>query len=147
MTISTRGRYALSLMIDLAQHNTGEYIALKDVCKRQQISIKYLEQIVSQLGKSGFLKSARGSQGGYQLAKAPEEYTIGSILRQTEGGLAPVSCLKDQPNQCPHYKECLSVPFWEGLYRTINEYMEGVTLADLVEEKKSENPSMPVYFL
>ena len=138
MTISTRGRYALRLMIDLAQHNTGEYIALKDVCKRQQISIKYLEQIVSQLGKSGFLKSARGSQGGYQLAKAPEEYTI---------GLAPVSCLKDQPNQCPHYKECLSVPFWEGLYRTINEYMEGVTLADLVEEKKSENPSMPVYFL
>ena len=147
MTISTRGRYALRLMIGLAQHNTGEYIALKDICKRQQISMKYLEQIVSQLGKSGFLKSARGAQGGYQLAKAPEEYTIGSILRQTEGGLAPVSCLKDQPNRCPRYKECLSVPFWEGLYRTINEYMEQFTLADLAGEKKSENPEIPVYFL
>lgn len=147
MKISTRGRYALRLMIDLAQHNTGEYIALKDVCARQEISLKYLEQIVTQLSKAGFLKSARGSQGGYRLAKQPEEYTVGAILRLTEGSLAPVACLENAPNECPRHENCDAVSFWQGLYDLVTKYVDGVTLADLAGRKDAGQGSMPVYYL
>ena len=100
MKISTRGRYAIRVMLDLAEHNTGEYIPLMDIAKRQEISEKYLESIVASLSKNGFVRSLRGKGGGYQLAKAPEEYTIRSILQLTEGSLAPISCLEDNPNLC-----------------------------------------------
>ena len=128
MKISTKGRYALRLMIDLAEHNDGTYIALKDISARQEISVKYLEQIVSQISKSGFLKSSRGPQGGYCLMKQPSEYTVGAILRAIEGNLAPVACLVQTPNECRRYKECKTLPFWEGLYETITDYVDSVTL-------------------
>lgn len=132
MKISTKGRYALRLMLDLAKHNTGNFIALKDISARQEISVKYLEQIVTQLSRAGFLKSTRGPQGGYKLTKDPAEYTVGMILRITEGCLAPIACLEDEPNQCPRFGECETVDFWQGLYRVINEYVDSVTLQDLL---------------
>ena len=136
MKISTKGRYALRLMLDLAEHNTGEFTALKEIAERQEISIKYLEQIITLLCKVGYLKSLRGSQGGYKLAKAPEEYTIGDILRITEGDLAPVACLEDEKNQCPRYSRCATIDLWQGLYDTINKYVDSVTLADLSKGTK-----------
>lgn len=106
MKISTRGRYAIRVMLDLAEHNTGEYIPLMDIAKRQEISEKYLEAIVASLSKNGFVRSLRGKGGGYQLLKDPSEYTIGSILRLTEGSLAPVACLEHDPNQCERIAVC-----------------------------------------
>lgn len=132
MKISTKGRYSLRLMLDLAQHNTGEYISLKEISARQDISVKYLEQIVSNLTRTGYLKSIRGAQGGYKLAKAPAEYIIGDILRNTEGLIVPVACLEDAPNQCPRYKQCNTIKFWEGLNQTINQYIDQFTLEDLL---------------
>lgn len=136
MKISTKGRYALRLMLDLAQHGGDDFISLKDIAQRQEISVKYLEQIVTVLCRIGFLKSLRGSQGGYKLAKSPEQYTVGDILRTTEGNLAPVSCLKDKPNKCARYEKCGTVNFWEGLYDTVNRYVDSVTLADLASNAK-----------
>lgn len=132
MKISTRGRYAIRVMLDLAEHNTGEYIPLMDIAKRQEISEKYLESIVASLSKSGLVHSLRGKGGGYQLAKAPEEYSIGSILRITEGSLAPVSCLENYPNQCGRVSMCKTIKMWEGLYKLIDDYFNGITLADLM---------------
>lgn len=132
MKISTKGRYALRLMIDLAQHDAGGYIPLRDISKRQQISAKYLEQIVVQLSRAGFVISTRGAQGGYQLARHPSEYTVGDILRITEGSLAPVVCLEHEPVDCPRVDECITLSFWRGLYDTINNYVDSVTLEDLV---------------
>ena len=135
MKISTKGRYALRLMLDLAQHaGDGRAVSLKEISARQQISVKYLEQITSQLCRAGFLKSIRGAQGGYQLTKAPSEYTVGSILRVTEGSLAPVACLEQEENQCPRAGECLTLSFWQGLYRVVNEYVDRFTLCDLLEQ-------------
>lgn len=131
MKISTKGRYALRLMIDLAEHNDGTYIALKDISARQEISIKYLEQIISQLSKNGFLKSTRGPQGGYRLTKEPREYTAGSILRAIEGSLVPVACLMQEPNECDRYHDCKTISFWEGLHQVITDYVDSVTLEDL----------------
>jgi len=138
MKISTKGRYALRLMIDLAEHDTGEWISLKDISGRQGISIKYLEQIVGSLSKAGFLRSVRGSHGGYRLAKDPKDYTVGSILQITEGDLAPVSCLKGDENICGRKEGCPTIGFWEGLHKTILDYVESYTLADLVEEEAAE---------
>ncbi len=137
MKISTKGRYALRLMIDLAQHNVGEYIPLKDISVRQQISAKYLEQIVVQLARSGFVKSTRGAQGGYQLAKMPSEYTVGDILRITEGSLAPVACLEHDPIDCERAGDCVTLEFWRGLYDVINKYVDGTTLEDLVKNNNT----------
>lgn len=134
MKISTKGRYAIRLMIDLAEHNTGEYITLMDIAKRQEISEKYLESIVSILSKSGFLLSLRGKGGGYKLANPPEQYTVGSILKLTEGSLAPVSCLERKPVVCDRMAECKTIKMWEGLEKVIDDYLEGITLADLVEQ-------------
>ncbi|QIB69248.1 Rrf2 family transcriptional regulator [Aminipila butyrica] len=138
MKVSTKGRYALRLMIDLAEHNTGEYISLKDISQRQNISTKYLEQIVSQLSKASYLISVRGPQGGYKLAKAAKEYTVGDILRVTEGKFAPTACLLDEENQCQMYEECATISFWEGLYEVINKYIDSYTLEDLVEQHRQK---------
>ena len=109
MKISTKGRYALRMMLDLATHQGDGYVALKDIAQRQEISKKYLEQIVPMLGKSNILRTTRGYQGGYRLARAPQDYTVGEILRLTEGGLAPVACLDQHPNPCPRCGECAHV--------------------------------------
>ena len=132
MKISTRGRYALRFMIDLAQQDPSKYITLKDVSERQGISIKYLEQITSLLSKFGFLHSVRGPQGGYKLARDPSEYTVAEILRITEGDLAPVACLSTPTNTCPRQNECSTLKLWEGLYKTVNDYLNSVTLEKLL---------------
>ena len=132
MKISTKGRYALRLMIDLAEHEGNGLISLRDVANRQNISVKYLEQIVGQLSKAGFLRSGRGPQGGYCLSRMPEEYTIGEILRQTEGDLAPVTCLEKDGVCCERQESCSTLKFWTGLYDTVNQYIDRYTLADLI---------------
>ena len=137
MKISTKGRYALRLMIDLAQHDAGGYIPLRDISRRQEISAKYLEQIVVQLSRAGFVTSTRGAQGGYQLARHPSEYTVGDILRITEGSLAPVACLEHEPIDCARANECITLDFWRGLYDTINQYVDSVTLEELVSNEKN----------
>ena len=140
MKISTRGRYALRLMMDLACCPGSDPVALKDVAERQGISPKYLEQIVGLLCKAGFVRSARGPQGGYRLSRAPENYTVGEILRLTEGSLAPVSCLEDAENLCERCSQCGTVDFWSGLYAEINRYIDKFSLADLVaaEQRKAQ---------
>ena len=132
MKVSTRGRYALRLMLDLALNNTGEPVRLKDVAKRQQISEKYLEQIISILNKAGFVKSVRGPAGGYSLKRKPEEYTVGMILRLTEGSLAPVDCVEDGAD-CGREDQCVTVMLWKKLNDAINSVVDNITLADLVE--------------
>lgn len=133
MKISTKGRYALRLMLDLANRSDESYTALKEIAENQDISVKYLEQIITALCKAGFLKSLRGSQGGYRLAKSPSEYSVGDIIRVTEGEFAPVACLEDNSNLCPRVKKCPTVDFWQGLYDVITKYVDSVTLADLME--------------
>jgi Rrf2 family protein len=136
--ISTKGRYALRVMIDLAEHDDGGLTSLKDVAARQEISAKYLEQIVGLLSKAGLLRSSRGPQGGYRLARTPEEYTVGAILRLTEGNLAPVACLEDQKNACERCDCCPTLDFWTGLYAVINDYIDRFTLADLVRSEREK---------
>lgn len=131
MKISTRGRYALRLMVDLAVNDTGEYIPLKSVAERQEVSDKYLEQIVTALSRAGYVKSVRGMQGGYRLAKPPESYTVGMILRTIEGSLAPVACMDDEPNQCPRHSKCVTIDVWKQLDEAINSVVDNITLADL----------------
>lgn len=139
MKISTKGRYALRFMLDLAANSEGRYVPLKEISARQGISLKYLEQIVSQFGKLGMLESVRGPQGGYRLAKQPKDYTIGEILRYAEGELAPVACLEQGINTCPRQAECVTLPFWKGLYQVITEYVDSVTLEDLLEQQKERS--------
>lgn len=131
MKISTKGRYALRVMIDLAINNNGKYISLKDIAERQEISNKYLEQIISLLNKAGYLETARGYTGGYKLAKKPEEYIVGDILRVTEGDLAPTYCLTEE-GKCNRKNECKTYSFWKGLDDTISDYINNKTLADLI---------------
>ena len=137
MKISTKGRYALRVMIDLAEHNTGEYIPLADIAERQEISEKYLESIVSLLSKSGLVDALRGKGGGYRLNRAPDNYTAASILRVTEGSLAPVACLEDSPNMCTRAPQCRTLRMWTEFYRLINDYFEGITIADLLREESA----------
>lgn len=134
MKISTKGRYALRLMVDLAEHKDSEFIALKDVAKRQNISKKYLEQIVPVLNGAGLLTTNRGNRGGYKLAKEPKEYTVGDILRITEGSIAPVSCLESDVNSCERKNFCQTLYVWEGLYKVVNEYLDGITVQDIVDK-------------
>ncbi|MCM1123432.1 MAG: Rrf2 family transcriptional regulator [Eubacterium sp.] len=133
MKISTKGRYALRLMLDLALNNTGEPVRIKDIAARQEISDKYLEQIISTLNKAGYVKSIRGPQGGYRLAKEPEKYTVGMILRLTEGSLAPVPCLEGDLNMCTRQDTCVTLRLWKMLDTAISGVVDEVTLADLVE--------------
>ncbi len=133
MKISTKGRYALRLMLDLALNNTGEPVRIKEIAARQEISDKYLEQIISTLNKAGYVKSIRGPQGGYRLAREPEKYTVGMILRLTEGSLAPVSCLEGDVNTCERQETCVTLRLWQMLDAAISDVVDRVTLADLVE--------------
>lgn len=132
MKISTKGRYSLRIMLDLAQNSKGEYIPLKDISSRQGITIKYMEQIVPMLTKAGLIRSLRGNNGGYMLSRQPEEYTIGEILRCAEGSLAPIACLEDETNQCPRSESCKTLAFWQGMRDVIYEYADGRTLKDLL---------------
>lgn len=141
MKISTKGRYALRLMLDLAEHKNNGYIALKDIAERQQISKKYLEQIVPILNKSDILQTNRGFQGGYKLAKSPEQYTVGQILRLTEGSLAPVACLDRDPIDCERSNECATLPVWKGLNRVICDYLDGITLQDILDNERERYSS------
>ncbi len=136
MKISTKGRYALRMMIDLAEHRNCGFVALKDIADRQNISKKYLEQIIPIFNKSNILKTTRGSQGGYMLSKAPDKYSVGEILRLTEGSLAPVECLNQEPNECERSGECATLPIWQGLNRVINEYLDSITLQDILDRQK-----------
>lgn len=134
MKISTKGRYALRMMIDIARQESGNWISIKDISERQGISVKYLEQIVTQLTKSGMLLSSRGSQGGYMLSRTPDKYTIGEILRAMEGNLAPVACLENDENLCERRDICPTLDFWSGLYEIINNYIDSYTLKDLTDK-------------
>ena len=136
MKISTKGRYALRMLIDLAEHRNSGYIALKDIAERQGISKKYLEQIVPLLNKSDILLTNRGFQGGYMLAQSPDKYTVGDILRITEGGLHPISCLTQSPIGCDRSTFCPTLPIWQGLEKVINEYLDSITLQDLLDQQQ-----------
>lgn len=140
MKISTKGRYALRLMLDLALNNTGEYITIKSIAQRQNISEKYLEQIISLLNRAGYVKSIRGAQGGYRLSKDPSEYTVGMILRLTEGSLAPVDCLDKDSGECERSSYCVTRQVWEELYEAILSVVDRITLQDLVERQKNLVP-------
>ena len=133
MKISTRGRYALRMMLDIAEHGAGALVSVKEVSGRQGISVKYLEQIVSGLTRAGLLRSERGASGGYALVKPPEKYTAGEILRAIEGRLAPVACLEGEENECEHSGRCKTLAFWAGLQGVIDGYVDTVTLADLLK--------------
>ena len=139
MKISTKGRYAMRLLIDLYENQGDGFVALKDIAVRQNVSKKYLEQIVPMLNKSDILLASRGFQGGYRLAKSPDKYSFAEILRMTEGSLAPVACLESEPNECERCGECATLPVWEGLYRVINEYLESVTLQDILDMQREKN--------
>jgi len=136
MKISTKGRYSLRLLLDLAERKDEGYVALKDIAERQGISKKYLEQIVILLNRTDILRTNRGYQGGYMLAKSPDQYTVGQILRITEGGICPVSCLEDEQNQCLRSNYCKTLPVWQGLDRVMNEYLDGITLQNILDSYK-----------
>ena len=137
MKVSTKGRNALRLMIDIGMNSAdGSYVSLKAISGRQGISVKYLEQIVAPLTRAGMLRSARGAQGGYRLQMDPKEYTAGQILRAMEGSLAPIACLDFAPNECDRYDQCPTIEFWEGMNRVITEYVDGVTLEELINQQR-----------
>lgn len=136
MKISTKGRYAVRVMLDLAIHNTGEYVKVKQIAERQGISEKYLEQIISVLHKSGCVKSVRGAQGGYRLAGEPKSYTVGMILRLTEGSLSPVACLDDEENECERCDTCETLQVWKDLKKAMDDVVDNVTIQDLVDRQE-----------
>lgn len=135
MKISTKGRYALRMLIDLSENKENGFISLKDIAARQGLSKKYLEQIVPVMNASGLLMTNRGYQGGYKLAKAPSDITVREILKCTEGSMAPVACMDQTPNQCERCNECVTLPIWMGLEKVVNEYLEGITLQDILDQK------------
>ncbi len=141
MKISTKGRYALRMMADLAANSGSGAVALKDIAERQGISKKYLEQIVPLLNRADLLRTNRGYQGGYMLAKPPEQYTVGEILRVTEGNLAPVACLQCGSNTCARKTECATLYIWEGLYKLINDYLDGISLQDIIDKMQKNKES------
>ena len=132
MKISTKGRYALRVMVDLALNSNEKYVTSKEISMRQEISNKYLEQIIAMLNKAGYLETARGNTGGYKLAKKPNEYKIGDILKATEGDLAPIDCLTEE-GKCQRQEKCTTYSFWKGLDDVINEYVNSKTLEDLIK--------------
>lgn len=136
MKISTKGRYALRMLLDLAAH-PEEFTSIRDISERQNISKKYLEQIIPLFNRSGVLVASRGAQGGYRLAKTPECYTVGQILRLAEGSIAPVACLDCDPVGCERREECLTLPVWEGLAAVIDRYLDGITLRDILDRNIS----------
>lgn len=145
MKISTKGRYAVRVMLDLAMHNTGEHIKVKQIAERQGISEKYLEQIIAVLNRAGYVKSTRGAQGGYRIAGKPEDYTVGMVLRLTEGSLCPVACLEDAVNECERCDTCETLIVWKELNDAINQVVDGVTIADLAERQLAREEAMNYY--
>ena len=139
MKISTKGRYALRLMVDLAMNADKQPVRVKEISARQEISDKYLEQIISFLTKAGYVRSTRGPQGGYRLAKEPKDYTVGSILRLIEGKLCPVACLETDENVCERRAGCITLPLWEKLDEAINNIVDNVTLQDLIDWDNEKN--------
>ena len=139
MKISTKGRYALRLMMDLAENNSGSPISLKDVATRQDISDKYLEQIISILNKAGYVRSVRGAQGGYMLKMEPQNYTVGMILRQTEGSLAPVACIEDDEIVCDRQQQCVTSIVYKKINDAISGVVDNITLQDLVDWQNEKN--------
>lgn len=133
MMISTRGRYALRVMIELAEHSNGEYIPMKEIAERQNISLKYLERILPALAKNKLIEGVHGKGGGYKLTRTPEEYRIGEILRLTEGDLVPVACLACKAEPCQRTADCRTKPMWDKLNVLINDYLDSVTVADLMK--------------
>ncbi|MGN0172068.1 MAG: RrF2 family transcriptional regulator [Acutalibacteraceae bacterium] len=133
MMISTRGRYALRVLIDLAEHAEDGHIPMKEVALRQEISLKYLERILPILSKNGFVEGVHGKGGGYRLAKAPNECRVGDILRLTEGDLAPVACLEKGAKPCKRVSECRTYPMWTEFYTLVNRYFDGITIADIMK--------------
>ena len=138
MKISTRGRYALRLMLELAMHDADEYITIKYIAERQEISKKYLEQIISVLVRAGFVKSNRGAQGGYKLARPVQEYSVGMILRAIEGNLVPVACMEQEPNECPRSTYCATLDVWKQIDDAINDVVDHITLEELVHKQKAK---------
>ena len=134
MMISTKGRYALRVMIDLAEHCNGEYIPMKDVVKRQQGSQKYVERIMTMLSKANFVEAVHGKGGGYRLNRSPDEYIVGDILRLTEGSLAPVACLDCDAEECERADQCRTLPMWKELNNRITDFFDGITIADLMKK-------------
>lgn len=139
MMISTRGRYALRVLIDLAEHRSGNYLPLKEIANRQEISLKYMEQVMSLLSQNGLVDTAHGKGGGYRLNRDPADYRVSDILRITEGSLAPVACLEGSTNTCTRASECRTLPLWEKLSKAISDCLDGVTLADLMQSELPEN--------
>ena len=135
MKISTKGRYALRLLLDIAQNQQDGFVSLKEIAERQEGSKKYLEQIIPLLSRAELLQTSRGYQGGYRLCRAPEDYTVYEILSVAEGGLAPVACLDQPENTCPRAPECLTLPVWEGLEKTIRDYLRSITLQSILDGK------------
>ena len=133
MKISTKGRYALRMMADIAEHQKDGYVTLRDVAQRQDISKKYLEQIALHISQAGMLRAVRGYQGGYMLARPASDYTVHEILQVVEGSMVPVTCLQQQPNPCGRCAECRTLPMWQGLQTLISDYLNGITLEDIVE--------------
>ena len=134
MMISTKGRYALRVMIDLAEHCNGEYIPMKDVVKRQQVSQKYVERIMTMLSKANFVEAMHDKGGGYRLNRSPDEYIVGDILRLTEGSLAPVACLDCDAEECERADQCRTLPMWKELNNRITDFFDGITIADLMKK-------------
>ena len=139
MKVSTKGRYALRMLLDLAEHKSDGFISLKEIAERQNISKQYLEQIVSLLNTSNILRANRGKQGGYMLAKEPSACTVAQILRITEGNLAPVACLENETNPCDRAPFCQTLPMWEGLNKAITDYLDNVTLQDMLDQYREQN--------
>lgn len=132
MLISTRGRYALRVMVDLAEQYTGAYVPLKEIAQRQGLSLKYIERIMPTLAKNGLVEGVHGKGGGYRLCHTPEEYKVGEILRLTEGDLAPVSCLECGTQPCERINECRTIDMWSKFHDMINDFFDGITIADLM---------------
>ena len=135
--ISTRGRYALMVMIDLAEHGGGDFVPMKEVAARQEISLKYIERIMPLLTKENLVEGQHGKGGGYRLCRPPEDYPVGEILRATEGGLAPVACLECGAKPCPRAAECRTLPMWKKYYAMTNEFFDGISIADLMKNGAS----------
>lgn len=132
MMISTRGRYAIRVLLDLAEHQADGYIPMKDVAQRQELSLKYIERIMPVLSKNAYVEGVHGKGGGYRLTKEPKDYKIGDILRLAEGDLAPVACLGCDAKPCDRANNCPTLPMWTEFYNMVNNYFDGITLADLM---------------
>lgn len=141
MKISTKARYSLRVMLDLAQHREQGYIPLKTIAQRQGISKRYLDQIMMLLNRTDYLKTTRGAQGGYKLAKTPDRYTLGDILRLTEGGFAPLACIENGGEECDRYDSCMARGAWQGLEQVMAEYLDNLTLQDILDRYGGNVPS------